>query len=91
MKQSAIMFVGVSTMFLFSAASAFASSCPRDSVRVGTVCVDKYEASVWSIPATKKSLIKKVKRGKVTLDELINGGAVQHGCDSLSLNFSRDR
>jgi hypothetical protein len=24
--------------------------CSPDSVKVGTVCVDKYEASVWQIP-----------------------------------------
>jgi len=73
-------------MLGFCIVSALAESCPRDSVRVGTVCVDKYEASVWSIPVTKESLIKKVKRGKATLGDLLDGGAVQHGCGSLPYN-----
>jgi formylglycine-generating enzyme required for sulfatase activity len=49
--------------------------CPRDSVRSGTVCMDKYEASVWR--TTNKRLIRKIRNGTVTLAELRNGGAVQ--------------
>jgi formylglycine-generating enzyme required for sulfatase activity len=49
--------------------------CPRDSVRAGTVCMDKYEASVWR--TTNKRLIRKIRSGTVTLAELRNGGAVQ--------------
>src|SRR5438034_8838587 len=32
---------------------AFAGTleCPPESVRVGPACIDKYEASVWNIPA----------------------------------------
>lgn len=29
---------------------AFAQSCPTNMVKVGPICVDKYEASVWSRP-----------------------------------------
>ena len=52
------------------------SGCPPDSVRVGTVCVDKYEASVWQIAPTSKALVKKVLAGKVTLDDLTAGGTL---------------
>jgi formylglycine-generating enzyme required for sulfatase activity len=51
--------------------------CARDSVRVGTACVDKYENSVWQIPSWQKGLIKKVKEGKATLRDLERGGATQ--------------
>src|SRR5712692_3302837 len=58
-------------------------ACPPDSVEVGPVCVDKYEASVWEIPATKTLLINKVKNGRATLANLAaGGGIIQHGTDS---------
>ncbi len=58
--------------------------CSRDAVQVGPVCVDKYEASVWSIPAANTRLINKVKKGKATLADLTAGGASQV---SPSANF----
>jgi formylglycine-generating enzyme required for sulfatase activity len=54
---------------------AHAKKCPPDSVQVGTLCVDTYEASVWSIPSTK--LIKKVQKGKALLADLTGGGATE--------------
>jgi len=53
--------------------------CPPDSVKVGATCVDKYEASVWQIPANNQALINKVIQGKATLANLTSGGAVQRG------------
>src|SRR5438034_10969124 len=32
--------------------------CPPDSVKVGTVCIDTYEASVWQLPAGSRLLTK---------------------------------
>ena len=32
--------------------------CPADSVKVGTVCIDTYEASVWQLPAGSRLLTK---------------------------------
>ena len=51
--------------------------CPPDSVKVGTVCIDKYEASVWAINPANTKLVKKVLAGKVTLADLTAGGATQ--------------
>jgi len=48
-------------------------------VKVGTTCVDKYEASVWQIPADNTALIAAVSAGEVTLADLTTGGATQHG------------
>lgn len=57
-----------------------APSCPPDSVKVGTTCIDRYEASVWRIPAeSPPSLLKKIKKGTVRLPDLQAGGAVQLG------------
>ncbi|HVO25276.1 MAG TPA: SUMF1/EgtB/PvdO family nonheme iron enzyme [Candidatus Margulisiibacteriota bacterium] len=55
--------------------------CSPDSVQVGPVCVDLYEASVWSVPATNTAgnsnagLIKKIQKGTVKLADLNAGGA----------------
>ena len=54
--------------------------CAPDAVKVGTTCVDKFEASVWSIPPSNTSLVKRVQAGKATLAELQAAGAVQLGC-----------
>jgi formylglycine-generating enzyme required for sulfatase activity len=64
------------------------SKCPPDSVEVGPTCVDKYEGSLWNIPPANKRLIEKIKKGKATLDDLIAGGATQHGCDESPYNHA---
>jgi len=51
--------------------------CPPDSVKVGNVCIDTYEASVWQIDPANTKLVKKVQDGKATLADLTAGGAKQ--------------
>jgi hypothetical protein len=46
------------------------TGCPPDSVKAGTVCIDKYEASIWEVPAASVALVQKIKAGTVTLAEL---------------------
>ena len=64
--------------------------CKADAVKAGSVCVDKYEASVWQIPATNLSgrsnaaLILKVQNGTATLANLMAGGATQISAESNS-------
>jgi formylglycine-generating enzyme required for sulfatase activity len=65
-----------------SVSPVMAADCPEDSVRAGTVCVDKYEASMWYVPPQEKKLIGKIQEGKVTLADLTaaaGGGVVQVG------------
>ena len=71
-----------------------AQSCPKDSVRSGSACVDKYEASVWLIvpggangqpTAGQKQVIDSIRNGNVTLSDLNRIGAVQLGIDSQDL------
>ena len=50
------------------AAPALAAACPSDSVKVGPVCVDKYEASVWQI--YNAELRKQAQQGTLTLANL---------------------
>jgi formylglycine-generating enzyme required for sulfatase activity len=59
--------------------------CPVDSVVSGTLCMDKYEASVWRIPnptGVNKKLVSKVQKGKATLADLQAAGATQLGTAS---------
>jgi formylglycine-generating enzyme required for sulfatase activity len=78
MKRAVIMFGSVLVLGLL-AAPAWAEKCPKDSVPVGNLCVDTYEASVWEIPAGNKALINQVKKGTATLAALAAGGATQRG------------
>jgi hypothetical protein len=53
------------------------TTCPPDSVLVGTTCVDTYEASVWQIPPSNTALVAKVQAGTATFADLTGGGATQ--------------
>jgi len=56
--------------------------CPADSAVAGTVCIDKYEASVWRVPnatTTNSSVVKKIQGGKATAADLTAAGATQLG------------
>src|SRR5262245_24073576 len=80
MKRSVFMFGSMMVLGLL-AAPAWAKQCPKDSVPVGNLCVDTYEASVWEIPAGNNALINKVKKGTATLAALTAGGT-QRGLGS---------
>jgi len=54
-------------------------------VLAGTVCLDRYEASVWRVPnptTTNVILVRKIQLGTVTRTDLIGGGATQLGTAS---------
>jgi len=61
------------------------TKCAADAVVSGTVCMDKFEASVWRVAlptAANKGLVKKIQQGKATLTDLAKGGATQLGTAS---------
>jgi len=61
------------------------TKCAKDAVVSGTVCMDKYEASVWrvALPATaNKGLVKKIQQGTVKITDLTKGGATPLGTAS---------
>ena len=60
-------------------AAAWAKKCPKDSVAVGPVCVDTYEASVWT--TTDAALVKKIQKGRI-MDAADLAGATQQGVAS---------
>ena len=78
--------VSAALMLLASSAGAQGAKpltkCAPDAVVSGTVCMDKFEASVWRVlnPATtNKGLVKKIQQGKATLADLTKGSATQRG------------
>jgi formylglycine-generating enzyme required for sulfatase activity len=76
----ALIFLVTATL---GASPVVAAKCPPDAVQVGTVCVDKYEASVWSVPANADALLKKVRKGRATAGDLIAHGAVHLGAAGI--------
>jgi len=58
-------------------AIAATQECPLDSLQVGTVCVDRFEASVWEIPANQTALLDALRGGEAALVDLVSGGATQ--------------
>ncbi len=84
-RRVAALVVGSVALLALPGTSSAGTKCSPDSVQVGQVCVDKYEASVWSIPPTNHKLIKKVQDGEATLAELTAGGASQMSPSSSCL------
>ena len=71
--------VGIAAIGVAAAlpAKAITPRCSPDAVRVGNVCIDRFEASVWQIPPSNTTLIRRVQMGRATLADLTNGGAIQ--------------
>ncbi len=56
--------------------------CAPDAVVAGTVCLDRYEASVWRAPeptTTNAGLVRKIQLGSATRADLTAAGATQLG------------
>src|SRR5713101_4221669 len=82
MRRSILVAVGVFIMsLLFSPLVSAGQSpmCPPDAVKVGPMCVDKYEASVWETKDAK--LITGIQEGKITKAADLTGKATQHGAE----------
>jgi len=74
--------MGVARVALAASPQAPLRRCAPDAVVAGTVCLDRYEASVWRVPnptTTNASLVKKIQLGRATPADLTAGGATQLG------------
>ncbi len=78
--------VSLALGLLMCAASAAVAGpvrkCGVDAVVAGTVCLDRYEASVWRVPnpgTTNARLVTKIRNGAATEADLTAGGATQLG------------
>ena len=72
-----------------AAAHSPVTRCSADAVLAGTVCLDRYEATVWRVPeptTTNALLVRKIHLGRATEADLAAGGAVQLG--TASDNYS---
>ena len=86
---SRVVFAAVGLLMgLVAPSAAEAQNCPRDSVRNGTTCIDKYEASVWliqpgvpggTLTQAQRQVIDAIRSGNVTRSDLDRVGAVQLG------------
>jgi formylglycine-generating enzyme required for sulfatase activity len=57
-------------------------TCGPNAVIVGTVCLDRYEASVWRVPnptTANANLVRRIRLGSATRAELTAGGATPLG------------
>jgi hypothetical protein len=59
--------------------------CPPDAVKVGGVCVDTYEASVWQIDPANTPLVRRVQAGRATLADLTAAGAAPISASACNL------
>ena len=78
--------VGLVTGVTSVAVAAFPQTsvrkCGPDAVVAGTVCLDRYEASVWRVPnptTTNATLVRKIQQGQATRADLTAGAATQLG------------
>lgn len=56
--------------------------CRADAILAGSMCLDRFEASVWRVPApttTNASLVRRIRLGRATRADLVAGGATQLG------------
>ena len=70
-------------MGVMAAANA-TSTCRPDAVEAGSVCLDRYEASVWRVPnpiTTNASLVTKITLGTATEADLTAAGATPLGTE----------
>lgn len=77
MRPSLLTSVVIFPLSLYLAAPAQAVRCPKDSVQVGNVCADLYEASVWE--TTHTATINKIKRGTIKDAGDLTANATQRG------------
>jgi hypothetical protein len=78
--------VGLVVLVAHSAAAQFHTfpvrRCGPAAVVAGTVCMDRYEASVWRVPdatTTNAALVWKIQLGRVSHADLTAAGATQLG------------
>ena len=78
-----LLVLGVGAGVVDAGSSTFRGrKCGPDAVVAGTMCVDRYEASVWRVPnpsTTNAPLVGKIQLGTATLSDLTAGGATQLG------------
>lgn len=76
---------GVASTALAGFRQGRVTRCGIDAVVAGTLCLDRYEASVWRVPfptMTNATLVRKIQFGRATPADLTAAGATQLGTAS---------
>ncbi|HEV7732269.1 MAG TPA: SUMF1/EgtB/PvdO family nonheme iron enzyme [Candidatus Binatia bacterium] len=76
--------IAAAALLLANAAGAAGplTKCPVDAVVAGTICMDRFEASVWRVPnplGANRSVVKRIQQGTVTVALLEAAGATPLG------------
>ena len=74
--------LGFALLMVVMPAAHAARSCGPDAVPAGTVCMDRYEESVWRVPnptTTNAPLVAKIQLGTAIRADLTAAGATQLG------------
>jgi hypothetical protein len=85
MRAVIVVAVGLVLSQAFFVEPVAAAACGPDSVLSGTVCMDKYESSVWYVPSSKPALIAKIRNGTASLTNLTSPSAMAAGVVQLGL------
>jgi len=89
MRQRTVERIGVAMALVIAVANAAAADsavpdgrCAPDALAAGTVCLDRYEASVWRVPGpdtANASLVAKIRLGIADRGDLVAAGATPLG------------
>ena len=82
---TAALLIGVASAAVAAFPQTPVRRCGPDAVPAGTLCLDRYEASVWRVPnptTTNAFLVKKIQLGHATRAALTAGGATPLGTAS---------
>lgn len=77
-----VLAIGAAPVAASGSSRGLVTRCAPDAVVAGSVCVDRYEASVWRVPdpaTTNANLIRGIRLGRATRAELLAAGAVRLG------------
>jgi hypothetical protein len=70
--------MGVANTAIAGFPATAVTRCGVDAVVAGTVCLDRYEASVWRVPnptTTNAVRVQRIQEGVATREDLLAGGA----------------
>jgi hypothetical protein len=77
--------VAMAESFHDAAKDGSSRECRPDAVATGPACLDKYEASLWFVPASQTRLISKIRSGTARREDLLSMTALSAGVVQLGL------
>src|SRR5262245_25848398 len=87
MMASSCLAAGMAIALASAAEATSPRHCAPDAVQAGTICLDRYEASVWRVPnptTANRALVHRIQLGLASRGDLLAGGATQLGTMTTS-------